>query len=289
MLEALSQPAWFLPLVMLMLGLVVGSFLNVVIYRLPLMLESGWRRDCCELLELEQEAPAPAMNLATPNSRCPHCQAPIRPWQNIPVFSYLLLRGRCANCDVRISPRYPIVEVLTGLASLFLALHLGPSPALLGAVLLSWALIALTLIDIDHQLLPDNITLPLLWLGLLWNLFGVFAPLPDAVIGAVAGYLSLWSVYWLFKLLTGKEGMGYGDFKLLAALGAWLGWQALPMIILLSSLVGAIVGIVLMVVRRRGRDVPIPFGPYLAMAGWLALVWGERITAGYFSATGIQP
>ncbi|WP_116368608.1 prepilin peptidase [Parahaliea mediterranea] len=288
MLDALSQHSWFLPFVLLLLGLVVGSFLNVVIYRLPLMMQAQWRRDCCELLEVENSAPATPFSLAVPNSHCPQCKAPVRPWQNIPVVSYVLLGGRCASCKARISLRYPVVEAVTGLASLFLALHFGPTWALVGAVLLTWTLITLTLIDFDHQLLPDDITLPLLWLGLLFNLFGTFVPLADAVIGAMAGYLSLWSVYWLFKLLTGKEGMGYGDFKLLAALGAFLGWQALPMIILLSSLVGAVVGIVLMVVRRRGRDVPIPFGPYLAAAGWLALVWGEPLTAFYWQATGLN-
>ncbi|GAB3286829.1 prepilin peptidase [Parahaliea aestuarii] len=287
MLDALNQHSWFLPFVLLLLGLVVGSFLNVVIYRLPLMMQAQWRRDCCELLEVENAQPAAPLSLAAPNSHCPHCKAPVRPWQNIPVISYLLLKGRCASCKASISPRYPIVEAVTGIASLFLAIHFGPTWAMVGAVLLTWCLIALTLIDFDHQLLPDDITLPLLWLGLLFNLFATYVPLQDAVIGAMAGYLSLWSVYWLFKLLTGKEGMGYGDFKLLAALGAFLGWQALPMVILLSSLVGAAVGITLMVVRRRGRDVPIPFGPYLAAAGWLALIWGEQLTAFYLQSTGL--
>lgn len=288
MLEVLDQHSWFLPLVLLMLGLVVGSFLNVVIYRLPLMMEAGWRRDCCELLEVDVSAETPALSLAVPNSHCPHCKAPVKPWQNIPVVSYLLLRGRCGSCKTPISIRYPIVEAISGAACLFLALQFGPTWTMVGAVLLSWALIALTLIDFDHQLLPDNITLPLLWLGLLFNVFEVFVSLQDAVIGAMAGYLSLWSVYWLFKLLTGKEGMGYGDFKLLAALGAFMGWQALPMIILLSSLVGAAVGILLIVVRKRGRDVPIPFGPYLAAAGWLALVWGDQLTNSYLQATGLN-
>ncbi len=287
MLEALGQTPWLLPLFVLALGLVVGSFLNVLIYRLPLMLEAGWRRDCCELLE--QPAPeSPHLNLASPNSHCPHCKAPIKPWQNIPVFSYIALGGKCASCRAGISLRYPVVESVTGLASLFLALYFGPTPALPGALLFTWALIALTLIDIDHQLLPDDITLPLLWLGLLFNISGVFVSLQDAVIGAIAGYLILWSVYWLFKLLTGKEGMGYGDFKLLAALGAWFGWQALPVIILLSSLVGAVIGIALMVIKRRGREVPIPFGPYLAMAGWVILVWGDPIMQRYLGMAGIS-
>ncbi|MBN7795391.1 prepilin peptidase [Parahaliea mediterranea] len=288
MLELFSQHGWLLPLFLLALGLVVGSFLNVVIYRLPLMMEASWRAECAVLLEVDDATERPRLSLAVPNSHCPHCKAPVRPWQNIPVISYLALRGKCASCGAGISPRYPLVELATGLASLFLAIHFGASPALAGALLFTWALIALTMIDIDHQLLPDNITLPLLWLGLLFNLAGTFAPLRDAVIGAIAGYLCLWTVYWVFKLLTGKEGMGYGDFKLLAALGAWMGWQALPMIVLLSSLVGAVVGIALMVIRRRGREVPIPFGPYLAMAGWLALVWGDSIMASYLGATGLQ-
>ena len=222
MLDALNQHSWLLYLCLLSLGLVVGSFLNVVIHRLPIMMESRWRKDCCELLEVEQEKQEQPLSLAFPNSHCPKCKASIRAWQNIPVVSYLLLGGRCANCGTRISLRYPLVELITGLLTLSLAWFFPASPALLGAMLLTWALIALTMIDIDHQLLPDDITLPLLWLGLLLNLFGTFASLGDAVIGAMAGYIALWSVYWLFKLLTGKEGMGYGDFKLLAALGACL-------------------------------------------------------------------
>lgn len=288
MLELFGQHGWLLPLFVLALGLVVGSFLNVVIYRLPLMMEASWRAECAVLLEVDKPAEQSRLSLAVPNSHCPHCKAPVRPWQNIPVVSYLALRGKCASCGAGISPRYPLVELVAGLASLFLAMHFGASLALVGTLLFTWALIALTMIDIDHQLLPDSITLPLLWLGLLFNLAGTFTPLHDAVIGAIAGYLCLWVVYWAFKLLTGKEGMGYGDFKLLAALGAWMGWQSLPMIVLLSSLVGAVVGIALMVIRRRGKEVPIPFGPYLAMAGWLALVWGDRIMAGYLGATGLQ-
>ena len=273
---------------LLCLGLVVGSFLNVVIYRLPLMMETRWRRDCCELLEVEQEKPGPPLNLATPNSHCPVCKTAIRPWQNIPVLSYLFLRGKCSNCATKISPRYPVLELVTGLMTLALAWFFDLSPALLGAALLTWALIALTMIDIDHQLLPDDITLPLLWLGLIFNISGTYASLSDAVIGAVAGYLILWGIYWAFKLLTGKEGMGYGDFKLLAALGAWLGWQALPLIILLSSLVGAVCGIALMIIKRRGKEIPIPFGPYLAMAGWIALLWGDDIMSGYLGTLGVR-
>ncbi|MEH6636135.1 MAG: A24 family peptidase [Halioglobus sp.] len=288
MLEIFTLYGWFLPVCLLSLGLLVGSFLNVVIYRLPLMMESRWRRDCCELLEVESGKPEAPLNLATPNSHCPHCKAAIKPWQNIPVLSYLLLRGKCGNCGTAISLRYPVIELITGLMTLCLGFYFGASVALLGAIFLTWSLIALTMIDIDHQLLPDDITLPLMWLGLLFNLGGTYVSLQDAVIGAMAGYLVLWSIYWLFKLLTGKEGMGYGDFKLLAALGAWLGWQALPVIILLSSLVGAVVGIALMIIKRRGKEIPIPFGPYLAMAGWIALLWGDAIMSRYLGATGIH-
>jgi leader peptidase (prepilin peptidase)/N-methyltransferase len=273
---------------LLCLGLLVGSFLNVVIYRLPLMMETRWRRDCCELLEVEPEKQEGPLNLATPNSHCPHCKAAIKPWENIPVISYLLLGGKCSSCAARISPRYPIVELVTGLMTLALAWFFAFSPALLGAVLLTWALIALTMIDVDHQLLPDDITLPLMWLGLLFNLQATYTSLHDAVIGAMAGYLILWTIYQVFKLLTGKEGMGYGDFKLLAALGAWLGWQMLPEIILLSSLVGAICGIALMAIKRRGKEIPIPFGPYLAIAGWLALLLGDGSYGSVFASFGIR-
>ena len=281
-------PAGLLYLGLLCLGMMVGSFLNVVIYRLPLMMETRWRRDCCELLELEPEKQEAPLNLATPNSHCPQCKAPIKPWQNVPVLSYLLLGGKCRNCEVPISPRYPVVEVVTGLMTLTLAFFFDLSPALLGAALLTWSLIALTMIDIDHQLLPDDITLPLMWLGLVFNLDATYISLTDAVIGAIAGYLILWIIYHGFKLITGKEGMGYGDFKLLAALGAWLGWQMLPEIILLSSLVGAISGIALMVIKRRGKEIPIPFGPYLAIAGWLALLWGDGTYGSVFARFGIH-
>ena len=278
--------SWFLRVFALALGLIWGSFLNVVIYRLPLMLETRWRRDCCELLEVAQEKSGALLTLATPNSHCPQCKTAIRPWQNIPVLSYIFLGGKCGNCSAPISLRYPLIELVTGLMTLALGWFFDLSPALFGAALLTWSLIALTMIDIDHQLLPDDITLPLMWLGLLFNLTTTYTPLPDAVIGAMAGYLILWSIYWVFKLLTGKEGMGYGDFKLLAALGAWLGWQALPLIILLSSLVGAVIGIGLMIVKRRGKEIPIPFGPYLAMAGWIALLWGDVIMSGYLGTLG---
>ena len=288
MLDALNQNAWLLYTALLSLGLVVGSFLNVVIHRLPIMMESRWRRDCCELLEVEGEKQDQELTLAVPNSHCPRCKAPIRAWQNIPVVSYLILGGKCANCGISISLRYPAVELITGLLTLSLAWYFPASFALLGAMLLTWSLVALTMIDVDHQLLPDDITLPLMWLGLLFNLNGTFVSLGDAVIGAMAGYLILWSVYWLFKLLTGKEGMGYGDFKLLAALGAWMGWQALPLIILLSSLVGAVVGIALMLLKNRGKETPIPFGPYLAAAGWIALLWGDTLTQSYLNSTGLN-
>ncbi len=279
---------WLVPTALLLLGLTVGSFLNVVIYRLPLMMETRWRRDCCELLEIDREKQVAPLNLATPNSHCPKCKAPIKPWHNIPVLGYLILRGKCYTCTQHIPARYPILELVTGLLTLTLAWYFPLSIALLGAVLFTWALVALTMIDVDHQLLPDDITLPLLWMGLLFNLTGTYVGLGDAVIGAMGGYLTLWTVYQLFRLLTGKEGMGYGDFKLLAALGAWMGWQMLPIIILLSSAVGAIVGIAMMIIKRRGKDIPIPFGPYLAAAGWIALLWGDTIMARYMGATGLN-
>ncbi|MBE9539834.1 MAG: prepilin peptidase [Proteobacteria bacterium] len=289
MLEILNQHNWLLLSCLLSLGLVVGSFLNVVIYRLPLMMESRWRRDCCELLEIEKEAAGDTpLTLSTPNSHCPHCKTPIKPWQNIPVFSYLFLAGKCSECGVRISIRYPLVELTTAVLTLALAWQYDASAALLGAMIFTWSLVALTMIDVDHQLLPDDITLPLMWLGIAFSLAGATVSLQDSVLGAMLGYLSLWSVYWLFKLATGKEGMGYGDFKLLAALGAWLGWQSIPIIILLSSLVGAVCGIALMIATRRGKDIPIPFGPYLAMAGWIALMWGDQLMGYYLGASGLN-
>ena len=273
-------------------GLLVGSFLNVVIYRLPLMMRREWRSQCAAEMELPApELPPGRFDLVKPRSRCPGCGRPVRALENIPVFSWLLLRGRCAGCGGRISPRYPAVELLTGL--LFAAtVYLLPWPlAALAGVGLTGALIALTFIDFDEQLLPDNITLPLLWAGLAFNLLAgeqAFVSLEDAVIGAIAGYLSLWSVYWLFKLVTGKEGMGYGDFKLLAALGAWLGWQMLPLIILLSAVVGAAVGIAMIVFLGRDRQIPIPFGPYLAAAGWIALLWGPQLADAWLGYAGLR-
>lgn len=264
----------------LLLGLLVGSFLNVVIHRLPKMLERAWQQQCAELRG-EEVTVLPAYNLLVPRSACPHCQHAISAWENVPLFSYVLLRGKCRGCAAPISPRYPLIELFTALLSGFAAWHFGFGMMTCAALLLIWILVALTAIDFDTQLLPDDLTLPLLWLGLLFNLFGTFTSLPSAVLGAVFGYLSLWGVYWAFKLLTGKEGMGYGDFKLLAALGAWLGWQMLPLIILLSSLVGAVIGITLIVALKRGRNIPIPFGPYLAGGGLIALFWGANLTQAY--------
>lgn len=264
-----------------LLGLCVGSFLNVVIHRLPKMMERDWSVQCAELRG-EEPSLAEHLSLSTPRSRCPACGHRITALENIPLISYLLvLRGRCAGCGTSISARYPIIETFTGLLSAYAAWHFGPTAQAAGALLLIWALIALSGIDLDTQLLPDSITLPLLWLGLAFNLWTTYCDLSSAVIGAMAGYLALWSVFWLFKLLTGKEGMGYGDFKLLAALGAWLGWQMLPVIILLSSVVGAAVGVTLIAAARHGRNIPIPFGPYLAAAGIIALFWGQQITAAY--------
>ena len=259
-----------------LIGLAIGSFLNVVIHRLPKMMEADWREQCAEL-EGKKPAARERYNLILPHSHCPACKTPIRSIDNIPVVSWLLLRGKCKQCGVKISARYPIVEALTGALSAWVAWHFGWSAAGALAIVLVWALIALCFIDADTTLLPDDITLPLLWLGLLANVWQVFAPLQDAVLGAAIGYVFLWSVYWLFKLVTGKEGMGYGDFKLLAALGAWLGWKMLLPIILLSSIVGALVGIVLIVLARRGRDIPIPFGPYLTAAGVIALLYGSAL------------
>lgn len=265
-----------------LLGLCVGSFLNVVIHRLPKMMELEWQAQCAELKGEVEATPSPPLSLSKPRSRCPECGHQISALENIPLLSYLfILKGKCSACGSRISVRYPIVEVMTALLSAYTAWHFGPSLATIGALLLLWSLIALAAIDLDTQLLPDSITLPLLWLGLVFNLLGTYVDLPTAVVGAIAGYLALWTVYWLFKLATGKEGMGYGDFKLLAALGAWMGWQMLPTIILLSSAVGAIVGISLIVAARHGRNVPIPFGPYLAAAGVIALFWGPQLTNRY--------
>ena len=285
----LAQPA-VLPWVALAFGLCIGSFLNVVIHRLPRMMERDWRVQCAELAvspgePLGAAALPPAQgkeaqgryNLLVPRSACPSCGHQIKAVENIPLLSWIALRGKCSACGAKIAARYPVVELLGGAIAAYAAWRYGPSLAALGAMGFGWSLLALTVIDLDTQLLPDDITLPLLWAGLLLNLGGTFSPLASAVIGAIAGYLALWSIYWAFKLATGKEGMGYGDFKLLAAIGAWLGWQKLPMVILFSSVVGAAVGIGLMIFARHGREKPIPFGPYLAAAGLIAMLWGEAI------------
>jgi leader peptidase (prepilin peptidase)/N-methyltransferase len=274
----LAQPA-VLPWVSLVLGLCVGSFLNVVIHRLPKMMEREWREQCAELAGAAAlPAAGGRYNLLVPRSACPACGGRIPALHNVPVLSWLALRGKCAACGARIALRYPVVEIAAGLVGAYAAWRFGPSLATLGAMVFCWTLLALAVIDLDTQLLPDDLTLPLLWAGLLLNLERVFVPLPAALIGAVAGYLALWLVYWAFKLATGKDGMGHGDFKLLAAIGAWLGWQKLPLVILLSSVVGAAVGIALIVFARHSREKPIPFGPYLAAAGVIVLLWGETIT-----------
>lgn len=280
MLETLAASPAFTLILATVLGLVVGSFLNVVIHRLPLMMEREWRAQCAELTGQPCE-PESAFNLAVPASRCPHCDRPIQALENIPVLSYLWLRGRCAGCRSAISAQYPLVEALSGLLALVVVWRFGFTVQAAAALLLTWALLALSMIDFKHQLLPDSITLPFVWLGLVLGLFGVFTDLESSVIGAMAGYLSLWSVYQLFRLLTGKEGMGYGDFKLLALLGAWQGWEHLVAIIIVSSLVGAVLGSVLIALRGRDRNQPMPFGPFLAAAGWITLLWGDAINRLY--------
>jgi len=278
-LGSLTHPAIF-PWLCLAFGLCVGSFLNVLIYRLPKIMSRDWEVQCAELRG-EEPPKQDAFNLAWPRSSCPGCAHPIPALENIPIASYLALGGKCSACGARISPRYPLVEALGGLAGAGAAWHFGFGIAAFAAMLFLWCMIALSFIDFDTQLLPDSITLPLLWAGLLLNLGGTFVDLGSAVIGAAAGYLSLWSVYWGFRIATGKEGMGFGDFKLLAAVGAWLGWQMLPLVVLASSLVGAVVGISLILLAKHGRNVPIPFGPYLAVAGVIALFWGQRLNQHY--------
>lgn len=294
--------------VVALVSLMVGSFLNVVIHRLPIMMERAWREGMEEFAASDNEssslpADAPELaenaadesvtkpepepfNLAVPRSRCPACGSEIKAWQNIPVVSYLLLRGKCANCQNPISVRYPIVEFMTMVFSLIVAWQLGPTPQAALGIVVTWFFVSMTMIDIDHQLLPDSLTLPLMWIGLLAALVPVFTDLQSAVVGAAAGYMVLWLVYQLFRIVTGKEGMGYGDFKLLAAIGALLGWQALPVVILLSSLVGAVVGIALIAVTGRDKNIPIPFGPYLAAAGWIAMLWGESLSQWYYGLLG---
>lgn len=271
-----------------LLGLVVGSFLNVVIHRLPKMMDAEWRSQCAEVLEgVSPPAQPEPYNLIAPRSRCPDCDHPITALENVPVFSYLALRGKCSQCGRRIPLRYPVVELVTGLLSIMVVWRFGMSIQAGGALLLTWALIALSFIDFDTQFLPDSITLPFLWLGLAFNLTGTYTTTQASVIGAIVGYLTLWSVYHLFRLLTGKEGMGYGDFKLLALFGAWLGWSAVPLIVLLSSFVGAIIGVGMIALRGHDRSIPIPFGPYLAMAGWIALMWGNQLIDAYMGISGM--
>lgn len=283
LLEGLRSSPAFLASSVFLLGLCIGSFLNVVVYRLPKMLEQGWRREARGYLNLPDADETP-LSLSRPASCCPSCNAAIKPWHNIPLFGWLWLRGRCAACAKPISIRYPLVELAAALLGAVCVWRFGWGWPLVGALGLSWTLLTLALIDLDTQLLPDSLTLPLLWAGLLFALGNVYVPLPAAVVGAIAGYLSLWTVFQLFRLLTGKEGMGYGDFKLLGALGAWLGWTALPAVILLSSVVGAVVGVGLILFRRHNSQVPIPFGPYLAAAGWITLIWGDTLTQAYLHA-----
>jgi len=291
MLELMSESATVFIVVVFAFTLLIGSFLNVVIHRLPIMMEREWREQADELSNLpsEQEIPEGRFDLVAPRSRCPSCGALITVWQNIPVVSYLFLRGRCANCKTSISARYPLVELMTALLAATVAWHFGPGWEALMAIALTIALVAIAMIDADTQLIPDSIVLPLMWLGLAMSLFNpmagaqtLFIAPANAIVGAMAGYLSLWSVFWLFKLVTGKDGMGYGDFKLLAALGAWLGWQQLPMIIMMSAVVGAAINITMIVARGKDRSIPIPFGPYLATAGWITMIWGEKIKNAYF-------
>jgi len=287
-----ANPDFFVG-VIFFFGLVFGSFFNVVIYRVPLIMQLEWLDNCREFIrdtfgklpaELEQHPaslPKPPFNIAKPDSTCPKCGHRIRWYENIPLLSYVMLKGKCSNCKTGISLRYPIIELITGMLSAFVAVKFGFSWETAAALAFTWTLICLTMIDFDHKLLPDQLTLPLLWLGLLVNVNGLFVSLTDAVIGAAAGYMVLWTLFWGFKLLTGKEGMGYGDFKLLAALGAWMGWQSLLLILILSSLVGAVVGISLIIIKGRDRNIPIPFGPYLAAAGWIAFFWGDAILRNY--------
>jgi len=280
----LSQQPWAFVAMAMVLGLIVGSFLNVLVWRLPKMLEREWRAQAQEVLGLPGDPVGPRYNLMQPNSCCP----PIRPWENIPLLSYLMLRGRCAHCREAISTRYPLTELACGLISAVVAWHFGFGWQAGAVMLLSWGLLAMSLIDVDHQLLPDVLVLPLLWLGLMLNSVELLVPLPDALWGAVIGYMSLWTVFWLFKLATGKDGMGYGDFKLLALLGAWGGWQILPMTLLMSSLVGVCGGLILLRRSKIQAATPMPFGPYLAIAGWIAVLWGGQITDFYLQSVGFK-
>lgn len=292
-IEVMQSQLWFYLTTVGLVSLCVGSFLNVVIYRLPLMMQREWQSECRLLLEDELTANKPKQtqtyepfNLVKPNSTCPKCKMAIKPWQNIPIISWLLLKGKCANCSNSISVRYPAVEAITTILSLIIAYSFGATEQALLYIFITWMLVALTFIDIDHMLLPDQLTLPLVWLALIAAVAGITITPSDAIMGAAFGYLSLWSVFWLFKLLTGKEGMGYGDFKLLAVFGALLGWQSLLTIILLSSVVGAIIGIALLSIQGKDKATPIPFGPYLAIAGWITLLWGSQIQNMYFNLIG---
>ena len=278
-----AQPLFYLTAIF-MLGLVVGSFLNVVILRLPVMLQRDWKAQCAELLGLAAEQGAETFNLVMPRSHCPRCRHGITAWENIPLLSYLLLGGRCSQCRAAISPRYPLIELAAALMAVMAAVRFGVSPEALFAMALGWALLALAVIDLEHQLLPDDITLPFLWLGIALNFFNVFTDLHASVLGAILGYGALWSVYIVYKLVTGKTGMGHGDFKLLALLGAWLGWQLLPLIIISASILGAIIGIGMIIFRAHDKDIPIPFGPYLAISGWLAMLWGPAILSLYLNS-----
>jgi len=288
--EVMQNELWFYLTTVGLVSLCVGSFLNVVIYRLPLMMQKEWQSECRILLEDELKNSKAInneqFNLVKPNSTCPKCKTAIKPWQNIPVISWLFLKGKCASCNNPISIRYPVVEAITAILSLFIAYTMGANEQALLYILITWALVALTFIDIDHMLLPDQLTLPLVWLALIASIMGYTVAPSDAIMGAVFGYLSLWSVFWLFKLLTGKEGMGYGDFKLLAVFGALLGWQSLLSIILLSSVVGAVIGIVLLSIQGKDKATPIPFGPYLAIAGWITMLWGTELQNIYFNLIG---
>ncbi|SFT70594.1 leader peptidase (prepilin peptidase) / N-methyltransferase [Pseudoalteromonas sp. DSM 26666] len=292
---AMQNHLWFYLTTIGLVSLCIGSFLNVVIYRLPLMMQKEWQTECRLLLADELTCPkakqtseytTDTFNLVKPNSCCPKCKAAIKPWQNIPIISWLLLKGKCAICNNPISVRYPLVEAITAILSLVVAYTFGATEQALLYIVVTWALVALTFIDIDHMLLPDQLTLPLLWLALIASVMGYTIAPSDAIIGAACGYLSLWSVFWLFKLITGKEGMGYGDFKLLAVFGAILGWQSLLTIILLSSVVGAVIGIALLSIQGKDKATPIPFGPYLAIAGWITMLWGTQLQNSYFNFIG---
>ena len=292
-IEVMQSQLWFYLTTIGLVSLCIGSFLNVVIYRLPLMMQREWQSECRLLLEDELTGNKPKQaninepfNLVKPNSTCPKCKTAIKSWQNIPIISWLILKGKCASCSNPISARYPAVELITALLSLIVAYSFGATEQALLYIFVTWILVALTFIDIDHMLLPDQLTLPLVWLALIASVMGYTITPTDAIIGAACGYLSLWSVFWLFKLLTGKEGMGYGDFKLLAVFGALLGWQSLLTIILLSSVVGAIIGIALLSIQGKDKATPIPFGPYLAIAGWITMLWGNQIQGAYFNLIG---